>query len=330
MSIIASQLPLLAIGSLGGTVSMQAGAPGAGVTAKLDCDGLLAALPQLSKLARLRTASLCLLPSASLDFATLLEVLAWARAQVEQGAQAVVLTQGTDTLEESAWLFDLLWSCEAPLLLTGAMRSASHAGADGPANLLAAVQVGLSADSRGRGVQVVINDQIHAAAQVRKIASLALAAFESPGGGPAGEVVEGRACYRYPPLQRQSLPLPSRITQRVALLESCLDADTALLQALPELGYEGLVIAGFGAGHVSAGWAEALGAIARRMPVIVASRTGSGPTARASYGFPGGEIDLQAKGIHMAAALCPRKCRILLWLLLGNADAATLDRWLAR
>ena len=105
---------------------------------------------------------------------------------------------------------------------------------------------------------VVMNDQVHRAARVRKTASLAMAAFESPGCGPLGDVVEGVVLYRHPPGRREVLPLPYRIDQRVALLEACLDADTALLQAVAALGYEGVVIAGFGAGHVSASWSEVL------------------------------------------------------------------------
>ncbi|MBC3423713.1 asparaginase [Pseudomonas sp. RW3S2] len=322
-------LPRVAIGSLGGTVSMQAAAPGQGVTPKLDCDAMLAALPQLVGLAQFSTATLCLVPSASLDFTGLLEVLAWAKAQVGQGAQAVVLTQGTDTLEEAAYFLDLLWPCDAPMIMTGAMRAASHPGADGPANLLAAVRVALSENSRGRGVLAVINDQIHEAKAVRKTASLAMAAFESPGSGPIGQVVEGCAHYRQVASRRRVLPLPQRTSQRVVLLEACLDADTTLLQALPGLGYDGLVVAGFGAGHVSEPWADTLADVVGHMPVIVATRTGSGSTARATYGFVGGEIDLQAKGMRMAGVLCPRKCRILLWLLLGSSALTELDDWLA-
>ncbi|WP_369990134.1 asparaginase [Pseudomonas xanthosomatis] len=320
--------PRIAIASLGGTVSMQAGGPGQGVTPKLGSDALLATLPQLAALAQVDTATLCLLPSPSLGFQALLDALAWATRQVQQGAQGVVLTQGTDTLEEAAYFLDLLWPHDAPLVLTGAMRAASHPGADGPANLLAAVQVALASSSRRRGVLVVINDQVHHARQVRKTASLAMGAFESPGSGPAAEVVEGQARYHHAPAPRRVLPVPPHRAHRVALLEACLDADTALLQALPGLGYSALVVAGFGAGHVSATWAEAMAAVAEHMPVIVASRTGSGATARATYGFAGGEIDLQTKGMHMAGPLCPRKCRILLWLLLGNSALPQLDDWL--
>ncbi|WP_060509270.1 asparaginase [Pseudomonas sp. NBRC 111124] len=322
-------LPRITLGCLGGTVSMQAGLPGTGVTPQLGGDELLAGMPQLGALADISTVTLCLLPSASLSFRILLDVLAWARGEVERGAQAVVLTQGTDTLEESAYFLDLLWPCDVPLVMTGAMRPASQPGNDGPANLLAAVQVALAAKSQGRGVLVVLNDQIHLAAQVRKTASLSIAAFESPGWGPEGSVVEGQVIFRGASVPRKVLPLPKHCEHRVALLDACLDADSALLQAIPTLGYEGLVVAGFGAGHVSTAWSQALARIAKDMPVIVATRTGCGPTARATYGFVGAEIDLQSKGMHMAGRLCPRKCRILLWLLIGLDDQAALPGWLA-
>ncbi|MDH4552575.1 asparaginase [Pseudomonas sp. BN607] len=325
-----TNLPRLAIASLGGTVSMQAGDGVSGVKPKLGCEEQLAKVPQLSEMAHIEAATLGLLPSASMGFAELLEVLLWAQRAVEGGAQAVILTQGTDSLEETAFFLDLLWSSEAPLIMTGAMRAASQPGNDGPANLLAAAHVALAQGSRGRGVLVVMNDQIHCAANVRKTASLALTAFKSPGSGPIGDVVEGVVVYRHPPAHREVLPLPQCTDHRVALLEACLGADTALLQAVASLGYEGLVIAGFGAGHVSSSWAEALGTLVPTLPVIVATRTGSGPTALASYGFAGGEIDLQRKGVHMAGQLCPRKCRILLWLLIGAGRQHQLHSWLPR
>jgi L-asparaginase len=323
------QLPTLAIGSLGGTVCMQCASPGAGAVPRLDCQALLESVPELGVIARVTATTLCLLPSASLGFTELLKVLQWATTAVEEGAHAVVLTQGTDSLEETAYFLELLWPFEAPLVLTGAMRSASQPGGDGPANLLAAAQVALALSSRGRGVQVVMNDQIHAAARVRKVDSLAVAAFASPGFGPQGRVVEGHAVYSGAPLPRVVLPLPRRTTQRVALLEACLEGDTLLLEQITGLGYEGLVIAGFGAGHVPASWAQPLETIARKLCVVVATRTGSGPTATHGYGFAGGEIDMLKRGVRMAGSLCPRKCRVLMWLLLGCDLVRDIDRILA-
>lgn len=321
-------LPKLAIAALGGTVSMQARNVGEGVIPTISGETLLASIPELTPLARVTVETLGLLPSASLDFEFLLSVLSWATFQIKQGAVGVVITQGTDTLEETATFFDHLWDHEEPLVLTGAMRSAAQPGADGPANLLDACRVALAEDSRLRGVQVVMNGQIHPACRVRKTDSLAVQAFSSPVFGPAGILVENAVRYVRPPAQRTVLPLPQQTTQKVAMLEASLSADTLFLENILELGYDGLVIGGFGAGHVSQSWAEVIENIAKKIPVIIATRTGSGSTAQSSYGFIGGEMDLIRKGASMAGFLCPRKARVLLWLLIGCQREDELARFL--
>nr|WP_180205837.1 asparaginase [Pseudomonas sp. SbOxS1]NYU06003.1 asparaginase [Pseudomonas sp. SbOxS1] len=321
-------LPKLAIAALGGTVSMQARNAGEGVIPTVSGETLLASVPQLTTLARVNVETLGLLPSASLEFDFLLNVLSWAKLQITQGAVGVVLTQGTDTLEETAAFFDYLWPHDTPLVLTGAMRSAAQPGAEGPANLLDACRVALAENSRRRGVQVVMNGEIHQARSVRKIDSLALQAFASPIVGPAGLMVEDRVHYLRPPAQRTVLPLPHQTTHKVVMLEASLSADTMILENILALGYDGLVIAGFGAGHVSQSWVTVIEHIAEKIPVIIATRTGSGSTAQASYGFNGSEMDLIRKGASMAGFLCPRKARILLWLLLGCQRQHELSRYL--
>jgi L-asparaginase len=310
-------LPKLAIAALGGTVSMQARNAGEGVVPTVSGETLLASVPELMTVAQITIETLGLLPSASLDFEFLLSVLSWANFQIKQGAAGVVIIQGTDTLEETATFFDYLWDHDEPLILTGAMRSAGQPGADGPANLLDACRVALAASSRQRGAQLVMNGQIHSASAVRKTDSLALQAFSSPTVGPVGLLVEATAHYLRPPFPRKVLPLPQQTAQRVALLEASLSADNALLENIIALGYDGLVIGGFGAGHVSGGWADAIETIAKTIPVVIATRTGSGSTAQSSYGFVGSEMDLIRRGASMAGFLCPRKARILLWLLVG-------------
>ncbi|WP_260961609.1 asparaginase [Pseudomonas citri] len=321
-------LPKLAIASLGGTVSMQSQANGEGIVPTVRSDGLLASVPELKTLAHVAADTLGMLPSASLTFEFLLSVLWWANRQVEQGAVGVVITQGTDTLEETATFLDLLWNHDEPLVLTGAMRSATEAGADGPANLLDACRVGLARNSRGRGAQVVMNGQIHPARAVRKTDSMALQAFTSPIVGPVGLLVEGTVHYLRPPQQRTVLPVPQQTTQAVALLQASLSADTLLLKNILALGYDGLVIEAFGAGHLCATWAEAIDAIAQKIPVIIATRCGSGSTASSTYGFIGGEMDLIRRGASMAGFTCPRKARMLLWLLIGCHREGDLARYL--
>jgi len=320
--------PTLAIATLGGTLSMQSCHPDQGITPSLGGAQLLASVPELYALADIRVESLSLVPSASLDFDFLLHVLDWANRQIAQGVQAVVITQGTDTLEETAAFFEYLWTHDEPLILTGAMRCADQAGADGPANLLDACHVALSASSKGRGVLVVMNAEVHHALRIRKNHTLALHAFSSPTLGPAGLLIDHCVHYLCPSTARMTLPLPSRTSHKVALLEASLSADVLLVEQLVGLGYEGLVIAGFGAGHLSELWAEVLQPIAAKIPVIVGSRTGAGPTAFNTYGFKGGEIDLIRKGLHMSGFLCPRKARLLLWLLIGCGQQSRLKNFL--
>lgn len=320
--------PKLAVAALGGTVSMQARQDQAGVMPSLSGEALLDSVPGLSQLADVYVETLCLVPSASLTFEDLLRVLEWAQAQVNEGASGVIVTQGTDSLEETAFFLDLLWKNEAPLVVTGAMRPATQAGADGPANLMAAANVAISYNSRRRGVLVVMNDEIHDPRRVRKADSLATHAFASPITGPLGLLIEGRAVYTTSCCERLTLPVPYLQNHQVALLEAVFSDAPLLLDQVLTLDYSGLIVAGFGAGHVSASWADSIGKLTRVMPVIIASRTGSGSTARTTYGFEGGELDLISRGALMSGMLCPRKARILLWLLIGCGRQDDLNDWL--
>jgi L-asparaginase len=120
------------------------------------------------------------LPGASLDFATLTDLAAAVSEAVEQGAAGTVVTQGTDTIEETSFLLDLYHRHDAPLVVTGAMRNPAMAGADGPANLLAAVVTAADSSARGRGVLVVLNDEIHAARRVRKTNTTSVGTLSYP------------------------------------------------------------------------------------------------------------------------------------------------------
>src|SRR5262245_21266668 len=170
-------MPLVALGSLGGTITMTSTSPHSGVTPTAGADDLVAAVPGLDAVAEVHATTLRAVPSASLTFDDVLAALAWARGEVEAGAAGVVLVQGTDTLEETAYLLDLFWERAEPLVVTGAMRPPQHAGADGPANLLASVATAVSPQMHDAGVVVVLDDEVHAASRVRKTDSTALHAF---------------------------------------------------------------------------------------------------------------------------------------------------------
>jgi L-asparaginase len=249
----------------------------------------------------------------------MLDLVDAAAEAVAAGASGVVITQGTDTLEESAFLIDLLWARPEPIVLTGAMRNPTLPGHDGPANLLAAARVALSESARELGALVVLNDEIHAARWVRKQHSTSPAAFASPNAGPLGSVIEGEVRILTRPERHEPLLRPDRgrvQATRVALYTVSLDDDGVLLDDVAET-HHGLVVAGFGVGHVPATMAPRLGALAERLPVVLTSRAGAGSVLRHTYGAPGSEVDLQRRGLVNGGTLDPYKARVLLRLLLA-------------
>src|SRR4051794_21547442 len=173
---------------LGGTIGM-AGHQG-GVVSRLDAAQLVDSVPALGDLdVHLEVRDFLRVPSASLSFEDIVELTTAAGGRAADG---IVVVQGTDTLEETAFLIDLLWTGDSPVVVTGAMRNPSMAGADGPANLVAAVTVAASPAFRGLGALVAFDDQAHAARFVRKTHSTSTATFASPDAGPIGLMVEGR------------------------------------------------------------------------------------------------------------------------------------------
>jgi L-asparaginase len=314
----------VALFTLGGTISMAGAEIGTGVVARLAGDDLTRAIPGLEALdGAIRVHDAAAVPSASLTAGQVLDVVDAARRAVADGALGVVLTQGTDTLEETAWLVDLVWPCPEPFVLTGAMRNPTVAGADGAANLLGALRVALSQDARELGALVVFNDEIHAARWVRKRHSTNTGAFVSPNAGPVGDIVEDRVRINARPVRRPVVAAPDRSRlagTHVALYTATFDDDGLLLDGVADT-HAGLVIAGLGAGHVRESMAPQLGRIAERMPVVLTSRTGAGEVLRQTYGAIGGEIDLQRRGLITAGILDPFKARVLLRLLIaGGAD----------
>lgn len=311
----------VAMFSLGGTIAMTGDGSG-GVVPALSGAQLLSAVPGLAETGvEVEVHDFRRVPGASLNLSDIAELAEAIAERVAAGVDGVVVTQGTDTIEETAYALDLLHPGDAPVVVTGAMRNPTMAGPDGPANLLAAVLTAASPAARGLGCVVVLADQVHAARHVRKTRSTSTAAFTSPNCGPIGQVAEGQVRVLLAPPPRSVLPVPEQPGKvRVPVLPVTLGDDGDSLRLL-EGHVDGLVIAGFGAGHVPEATVDALTVHASRVPVVLASRTGSGPVLRRTYGFPGSESDLLDRGLIGAGLLDPYKARLLLILLLaGGAD----------
>jgi len=323
-------LPQVTVFSLGGTIA-STNAVGGGVTPQLGARELVEAVPQLREVAELETVAFRQTASGDLTLPDLIALAAEITKRFDAGVRGVVVTQGTDTIEETSFALDLLVRGPRPVVVTGAMRNPTLAGPDGPANLLAAVQVAAAPEAAGLGTLVVLNDEIHAARFVRKTHTSSPATFRSLTAGPLGWMVEGRPriAFRLPMLE--GAPSGVGLVPAVALLKSALGDDCRLVSRLEELGYAGLVLEAFGGGHVPTNVVPALEDLAARMPVVLASRTGGGEMLQETYAFAGSERDLLSRGLVPAGFLDGLKARILLSLLLAaNADLDGVRQAFAR
>ncbi|KAA8886223.1 asparaginase [Nocardia colli] len=309
--------------ALGGTIAMSSTLSG-GVAPALSAHDLLAAVPGLAESGvTVEVQDFRRVPGASL---TLSDISALATAISERltDVDGAVITQGTDTIEEAAYLLDLLHAGPQPIIVTGAMRAPTLAGADGPANILAAILTAASPHARNQGVLVVFGDEIHAARRVRKTHTTSPATFQSPNGGPLGYLVEGRPRLLNRLTHRTVVPAEPADSIRVAVVPVALGDDGTTVRLLGDH-VDGLVLAGFGAGHVPSDLVPALETLCARVPVVLSSRTGGGSVLAATYGFPGSERDLLARGLISAGYLDPYKARILLLTLLATGcDHSTI------
>ncbi len=308
----------LAILTTGGTIAMRADAGGPAQIA-LQAADIAAAAPRLRDLAEIIATEVLGKPSSSF---TLRDLAALARAaEAAGGADGIVITHGTDTLEETAFALQLTATHRTPVVLTGAMRRFDQPGADGAANLEAAGLTALDPASRGRGVLVTMDDEVHWGPLVRKAHAFRTHAFSSAPFGPIGWVAEGRVRYALKPdMAYPKLSIGERDAV-VPILEAGPGLEPAVVDAMGGVA-DALVVSLPGAGHVAAEAVASLASLAAKRPVVFATRTGAGRTLERSYGYAGSEADLLSRGLIAAGALEARKARILLMILLSNGASA--------
>lgn len=285
----------------------------------LDARGLIDAVPALADVPELQAETVLGVPGPHL---TLAQALGLARRAVAAtgGGEGVVITTGTDTIEEVAVLCALLHAGDAPVVITGANRPATAPGADGPANLIDAVAVAGSAAAEELGAVVVFGGEIHDAMTVSKVDSTGPAAFGSPVAGPLGRVVERRVWLHARPSRPAPLSIEA-LEHRVEIISPGIGDDGALLRHAAASA-DGVVLVAFGAGHLSPALLEELHAAVARVPVVLTCRPVRSSMLVETYGFEGAERDLRSSGALCAPFLSPAAARIVLLCCLG----AGLDR----
>lgn len=302
--------------STGGTIASTRGAEAA--TPQKGGEELVAAVPELSEYATLSVREVAQVPSFDIDIDTIADVGDAATEAIADGAEGVIVTHGTDTMEESAYVLGLTRDFDAPIVLTGAQRRPDEHSPDGPANLLTAVRATTHERFRAAGgVYVAFDMELHSSRDVTKAHTSALGAFESPEKGPVASVTRENVRIHRQPGSIETLA-PARTTADVRIIKSAVGVGSRQIEAAVEQGVDGIVVEGTGLGNTTAGLGRAIAdVVADGIPVVVASRCHAGATAPV-YGTDGGGRTLVDSGAVQAGDLPAHKARLKLALALAD------------
>jgi L-asparaginase len=301
----------------GGTISMQRDAAAGGNVPAHSGETLMRLAPGVERIAPLRIEDWARMPACHFDQARLWALRERVRALSASGqVRGIVITHGTDILEETAYLLDRTLDGRTPVAITGAMRTSSDEGWDGPRNLRDAVTVAASASSAGRGTMVVFAGQVFAGRTAAKTHATDPDAFSAPHGGPIGRVVDGEVTYAAEPT-RAGAPLePASLHARVAHVPSVV-GDQGTMLDLARRDHDGVVVEAFGSGNMPPGAVPAIRRwIEEGKPVVLASRCWWGQVTPV-YAFEGGGARTTAMGAIPAGPRTPSQARMELAIALS-------------
>ncbi len=299
----------------GGTIAMTKGANGLALPS-VNAEDLVRTLPDLISAGEIHTLSWKNVPSTHLDFADIIELSHILNKYHQEGFTGAVITHGTDLIEETSYLLDLVTNIEMGIVITGAQRNPSLPGADGPANMLDAAIIAASPKATREGVLVVFNGEAHAARDVSKTHTSRLDTFQSPEFGPLAVVTNMQAHWCRQNLIREHYTVAD-VNKRVEVVKCTLGDDGRLIELLLKERIDGLVIEGLGAGHVTPGMMPRIReAVATGIPVVLSSRC-FGRLFTNTYGFAGSERELRDAGVIFGDALPSIKARVKLSVLLA-------------
>lgn len=302
----------------GGTISMGFDPVAGGNVPALDGAAILARTPGLESIADVVPIDRGLTPASHFTWADLLQLGGVVQGALDDPAiDGVVVVQGTDTIEETSFAWDLVVRSSKPVVVTGAMRASHEDGYDGPANLRRAVAAAATPVLRDVGVVVAMSGTLEAADDVTKMHTRAFDTFQSPNRGSLGRVADDDVVLVQPRGPRRALPAIPADGARVELVQAGIGSDGVILDAAVATGAAGVVVAATGAGNTSAGLlAAAQRAMAGGVVVVLASRCPAGAVS-AAYAFPGGGATWVRAGAIPAGTLCAIKARVALALGLG-------------
>src|SRR5699024_4135477 len=233
----------------------------------------------------------------------------------------IVITHGTDTLEETAYFLNLVVDTKKPIIVTGAMRSYNEVGSDALYNIISSVRVAASSDANDKGVLVVMNDEIHTARNVTKTSTSNVATFQSPQYGPIGIITKESIIFHHTIVARNTWSV-NKITHNVFLLKAYAGMDGDILDAVLEMKPDGLVLEGLGQGNLPKQTLPSLKRLLdNNIPVILVSRCYQG-TVQPTYGYDGGGKQLKEMGVIFADGLTGPKARLKLLITLETTTGA--------
>lgn len=301
--------------STGGTIASTGGENGA--TPSKDGEALTAAVPGLNEYADITVEEVSQTPSFDIDFKTLATLARRARVAIDAGADGVVVTHGTDTMEETAYYLDLVLDSEKPVVLTGAQRRPDEVSPDGHSNLNVAVRAATHDRFQGEGgVYIAFGEELHAARDVTKGHTSTLSTFVSPDKGPVARFTRADIRLHRQPGSYSTSVDTLETSQDVVMIKSACGTGTQQIRCALEDDVDGIVVEGTGLGNTTSVLGDAIGeTIDEGVPVVITSRCHAGAVAPV-YGTPGGGATLESHGVISGADLPAHKARIKLMLLL--------------
>ena len=311
--------PVVALIATGGTIAMKIDPVKKAPVPAISGEDLLATVPDVAKYAKVQVNNVSNVPSDYMDPARWVQLTkvvqdTLARADVV----GVIVSHGTDTLEETAWWLDLTVQSDKPVVLIGSQRNASEPDFDGPHNLLGAVRIAVDPQARAKGVMLAMNSQINAARDVTKTHTSSVETFKSGDFGFIGVVDPDRVTFARTPLRRQFIALRTDTMPEVEIVSMYGGADGRLLRSAVDNGAKGIVVQALGWGNMNIPMFSAVKyALSKNVPVVISTRVPNGRVLP-NYGFEGGGKTLADAGAVMADDLSPAKARILLMLLLQS------------